>query len=70
MHFGNFSLTVFLKKLKKEQFDSSYFCDSRYIYIVYSTESKAGTDSVSVGTGFNEVGNDLHWAGTDFTSVH
>ena len=33
MHFGNFSLTVFLKKLKKEQFDCSYFCDSRYIYI-------------------------------------
>jgi hypothetical protein len=33
MHFGNFSLTVFLKKLKKEQFDSSYFCDSRYIYL-------------------------------------
>ena len=32
-HFENFSLTVFLKKLKKEQFDSSYFCDSRYIYI-------------------------------------
>ena len=32
-HFGNFSLTVFLKKLKKEQFDCSYFCDSRYIYI-------------------------------------
>ena len=36
MHFGNFSLTVFLKKLKKEQFDSSYFCDSRYIYIYIS----------------------------------
>ena len=32
-HFENFSLTVFLKKLKKEQFDSSYFYDSRYIYI-------------------------------------
>ena len=31
-HFENFSLTVFLKKLKKEQFDCSYFCDSRYIY--------------------------------------
>jgi len=34
-HFGNFSLTVFLKKLKKEQFDCSYFCDSRYIYIFF-----------------------------------
>jgi hypothetical protein len=32
MHFGNFSLTVFLKKLKKEQFDYSYFYDSRYIW--------------------------------------
>jgi hypothetical protein len=41
MHFGNFSLTVFLKKLKKEQFDSSYFCDSRYIYIVLEKHHRA-----------------------------
>jgi hypothetical protein len=38
MHFGNFSLTVFLKKLKKEQFDSSYFCDSRYILMTAVSE--------------------------------
>jgi hypothetical protein len=37
-HFENFSLTVFLKKLKKEQFDSSYFCDSRYIYMTAVSE--------------------------------
>ena len=30
-HIENFSLTVFLKNLKKEQFDCSHFCDSRYI---------------------------------------
>ena len=38
MHFGNFSLTVFLKKLKKEQFDSYYFCDSRYILMTAVSE--------------------------------
>jgi hypothetical protein len=37
-HFENCSLTVFLKKLKKEQFDCSYFCDSRYIYIYIHIE--------------------------------
>ena len=37
-HFENFSLTVFLKKLKKEQFDSSYFCDSRYILMTAVSE--------------------------------
>ena len=39
-HFWNFSLTVFLKKLKKEQFDCSYFRDSRYIYISSATKQR------------------------------
>jgi hypothetical protein len=49
MHFGNFSLTVFLKKLKKEQFDSSYFCDSRYIYIyIYILMTAVSEMSISL----------------------
>lgn len=37
-HFENFSLTVFLKKLKEEQFECSYFSDSRYIWMTAVSE--------------------------------
>jgi len=50
-HFENFSLTVFLKKLKKEQFDCSYFYDSRYILMPAVSEMSishfnTGMDSI------------------------
>ena len=47
-HFENFSLTVFLKKLKKEQFDYSYFYDSRYIYIYDIVKLGPPSDSQNI----------------------
>jgi hypothetical protein len=49
-------LTVFLSKLKKEQFDCSYFCDSRYIYrgglpatVVWVCKDESGSKILRIG---------------------